>query len=342
MRRSTRLGLVAIVVLVVLGGAYAAYWRIVAGRIEDGLVAWQQSARARKIDASWQRLRVAGFPLAFRLELAGVALRDAALDPAPEIRLPALSGDARPWDLADWRLTAPQGLAAGLAAAGARPPLKLAAHAAKGTVSLGPKAATALWLNFQDITAEAGGRIPIKAADAWITLPGQPPQSDTEPSLGLALDLRQLHLPAAPATMSDTIDDLAFAATVKGAVPNGPLVQAISAWRDAGGTVELDKLRLKWGGLGANASGTIALDQDLQPIAAFSGGIEGFGTILSALVEAGRLDTEQAALAQIALSALAKPGADGQPQITTSFTIQNGKMYLGPAKLGDAPRIVWR
>jgi hypothetical protein len=47
-------------------------------------------------------------------------------------------------------------------------------------------------------------------------------------------------------------------------------------------------------------------------------------------------------VAQIALSALAKRGPDGKPQIATSFTIQNGKMYLGPAKLGDAPRIVWR
>ena len=85
------------------------------------------------------------------------------------------------------------------------------------------------------------------------------------------------------------IDDLAFGVTVKGAVPDGPLVQAIAAWRDAGGTIELDRLQLNWGGLGATATGTMALDQDLQPIGAFSGGIEGFGAILSALVEAGRL-----------------------------------------------------
>jgi hypothetical protein len=142
--------------------------------------------------------------------------------------------------------------------------------------------------------------------------------------------------------LSPMIDDLAFGVTVKGAVPDGPLAQAIAAWRDAGGTIELDHLHLNWGGLGASATGTIALDQDLQPIGAFSGGIEGFDTILSALVEARRLGAEEAALAQIALSALAKPGPDGKPQITTSFTIQNGKMYLGPVKLGDPPRIIWR
>ena len=27
--------------------------------------------------------------------------------------------------------------------------------------------------------------------------------------------------------------------------------------------------------------------------------------------------------------------------ITTAFTIQNGQMFLGPAKLGKAPRIAW-
>jgi hypothetical protein len=50
---------------------------------------------------------------------------------------------------------------------------------------------------------------------------------------------------------------------------------------------------------------------------------------------------EQAALVQIALTALARPGPDGKPQITAPFTIQNGKIYLGPARLGTAPRIVW-
>ena len=79
----------------------------------------------------------------------------------------------------------------------------------------------------------------------------------------------------------------------------------------------------------------------MQPIAAFSGGIEGFGAILNALVAADQMTPEQAALVQIALTTLARPGPDGKPQITAPFTIQNGKMYLGPARLGTAPRIVW-
>ena len=342
MRRSTRLGLVTALLLLVLFGAYAAYWWIVAGRIEDGVVAWQQSIQARKIDASWRRLQVGGFPFRFRVELRDALLRDRALTPAPELRLTALAGSARPWNFGVWRLDAPEGLAADLPATGGRPQLKLAAQAGDGTVAPGPDGTTLLWLNLRDIRAEAGGSVPIQSAKAWVTLPPNPPQTHVEPSLGLAFDLRKVHLPASPAGFRNTIDAAAFGITVKGAVPDGPLVQAIAAWRDAGGTVELDNLRLDWGGVGVNANGTVALDQDLQPIGAFSGGIEGFAVILGALVEASRLDTEQAALAQIALNAFAKPGLDGKPQIKTSFTMQNGEMFLGPVKLGAAPRIVWK
>jgi hypothetical protein len=342
MRRSTRSGLVAAVPLLVLFGAYAAYWWIVAGRIEDGVVAWRKSIQTRNIDASWRRLHIDGFPFDLRVELQDATLRDRALSPAPELWLPVLTGSARPWNFNVWQLTAPEGLAANLAAASGRPQLKLAAKTGNGTVALGPEGKTLLWLNFRDVGAEAGGRVPIQSAVTWITLPASPPQAHTEPSLGLAFDLRKIHLPASPPSFTDMIDQAAFGVTVKGAVPDGPLVQAIAAWRDAGGTVELDNLHLEWGGVGVNATGTVALDQDLQPMGAFSGGIEGFGAILKALVEAGRLDTEQAALAQIALTAFAKPGLDGKPQIKTSFTIQNGEMFLGPVKLGAAPRIVWK
>jgi hypothetical protein len=124
-------------------------------------------------------------------------------------------------------------------------------------------------------------------------------------------------------------------------VPGGRLVQAISEWRDAGGTIELDNLQLKWGELGTTASGTIALDRELQPVGGFSGAIQGYDQILTALVQSGRMRAAEAGLARLALAMLAKAGPDGKPAITTAFTIQNGQMYLGPAKLGKAPRIAW-
>ncbi len=341
MRRSTRFGLAVVIVLVVLAGSYAVYWRIVAAQIQDGLVAWQQSQKAHKIDATWGALRITGFPFAFRVAVDDATLRERTWNPAPELRLTHLTGTARPWNFHDWVLAAPDGFSADLASTGGRPELKLSVKSAKGTVAVGSQGAAWLWVSGQDIAAEAAEAVPIKSADAWITLPAKPADKDTDPSFGLALSLRQVGVPAPPPEFTRTIDELAVGVTVKGALPSGELPQAVAAWRDAGGTIEVDSLHLQWGDLGVSANGTLALDRKLQPIAALSSGVEGFGAILNALVAADRMTPEQAAIVQIALTSLAKPGPDGKPQITAPFTIQNGKIYLGPARLGSAPKINW-
>jgi hypothetical protein len=341
MRRPTRFGLAVVAVLLVLLGAYTAYWLVVARRITDGVAAWAQTEHAEKIDASWERIGVEGFPFVCRVELENAVLRDGRLTPSPELRVPALSANARPWDFTRWRLMAPAGLSAMLAGGGERPPLKLTVHIAAGVLMADPEAGTSLWLNLQDVSAEAGEAVPIAAADAWVVLPATQPRSHADPAVGIALDLRQVQLSGMTSVLNDTIDELAFGVTVKGAIPSGKLAQAVSEWRDAGGTVELNNLRLNWGGVGATASGTIALDRELQPVGGFSGAIEGYDQILIGLVQSGRMRAADAGLARLALAMLAKAGPDGRLEIKTAFTIQNGQMFLGPAKLGKAPRLTW-
>ncbi len=341
MRRPTRFGLVAFALSLVLLGAYTAYWLLIVEEIKSGVTAWAQAERAEKIDVSWERIGVGGFPLAYRVSLKAAILRDRRLSPAPELRVPVLSGEARPWNFSSWRLDAPEGLSAALAAGGARPPVKLAARNVAGVLTTGPQANTILWLHLGNIDAEAGETISVSTADSWVVLPAKPPQGHADPAIGVAFNLRQLRLASVTPILGDTIDELALALSVKGAVPSGQLVQAISEWRDAGGTIELDNLQVKWGELSAAASGTIALDRDLQPIGGFSGAIQGYDQILAALVQSGRMRAAEAGLARLALAMLAKAGPDGKPAITTAFTIQNGQMFLGPAKLGKAPRIAW-
>ena len=161
------------------------------------------------------------------------------------------------------------------------------------------------------------------------------------PATALAVEASRIKLPAAIAPFGDTIDELDFAAEERGTIPSGKLADAVAAWRDAGGKIELDNLRLKWGALDATATGTIGLDQELQPASGFSAVIKGYDQILSALVQNGQMRASDAGLARIALTFLAKAGPDGKPEIRTAFTIQNGEMFLGPAKLGRTPRITW-
>lgn len=341
MSRPTRFGLVILAVLLAIAGAYSAYWYIVAGQIEQGVVAWAQSARADKIDLSWREIRVTGFPVAVRVELETATLRDRAVIPSPELRVASISGTARPWNFADWRLIAPHGLTAEIAGARERGPAKLSAQSAEGAVSLGPAESWTARLSLQNSVVEAGPRIRVNAAEVSVALPPKPRPGDRGADLVLAVNARDVELPVAIGPLADRIDEFDLEATIKGAISNGKLNEALAGWRDAGGTIEFDKLHLKWGALGATASGTIALDQELQPIAAFSGAVSGYDQILTALVEGGQMRATDAGLARIALTFLAKPGPDGKPEIKTAFAIRDGQMFLGPAKLGKAPRLSW-
>ena len=346
MARSTRIGLIAAaILLVVVVGAYTAYWMIVAGKLKDGVADWADGMRGQGLDAAWQAARVGGYPFAFRLELTGLRLRGTAAVGDFDLQAPMVTGSISPWNFRDWNVSAPQGLETALAKAQVAF-AKIAAATASGAVSAAPAGGTTVWLSFNDASVEPAGepagRITAATANFWALLPDRPAQGDSEHSLGLAADLHGVGIPAAPSPFTGKIDDLACGLSVMGTIAAGPARQAADTWRRAGGTVELDHFDLGWSGMRVAGSGTLALDNDLQPIGALSGGIEGYDRLLAGLVAAGRMRPNDAGLARIALGFLAKSGPDGRPRIETSFTIQNGQMFLGPAKLGPAPRIDWR
>lgn len=341
MRRKTRLGLAVFIPLFIAFGLYTAYWLTVADRLKHGLADWAQEVRGQRIEASWQNAGVGGFPFVFRIELRDVRLSDAKLSPAPELRVARLSGSTAPWDFRHWRLTAPEGFAGELAGDGQRLPVKLAGEAATGEVAVDTGGHATIWLNVQHPAAEAAASIAARSADCWVVLPTRAPSTHTDPSIAVAVLLRNVKLPLAPAPFGDTVEEIAVGATLMGAVPSGPLRDAVAAWRDAGGTFELDNLHVDWGALGVTASGTLALDADLQPMGSFSGAIQGYDQVMGALVAMGRLRPGDIGLARVGLAMLAKVGPNGRPEIRTSFSIQNGEMRLGPVKLGKVPRIVW-
>jgi len=350
MSRSRRLGLLtAAILLVVVSGGYTAYWMIAAGRLKDGVVAWAEAMRGQGLDASWKAARVAGYPFAFRLDLSELRLRGEASAGEFDLGAPTISGTTGPFNFRDWSVAAPQGIEANLAQHRV-PFAHIEAAAASGAVSVPPETSasggTRIWLSLDDATAEPAGKPDARgtatAAHLWMILPDQPVRSDAERSLGFAADLRGVRIPAAPAPFTGTIEDFGFGISVMGNVPSAPPRQAAEAWRRSGGTVEFDHFNLDCGGLRIEGSGTLALDSELQPIGAFSGAIEGYDRLFGGLVTAGQMRPAQAGIAQLALGVLAKTGPDGKPRIETSFTIQNGQMYLGPVKLGPAPRIDWR
>jgi hypothetical protein len=335
-----RLGIAVAVFLLLAFGAYTAFWFYVAGRIDDGLGQWADTMRAQNLDFAWRETRISGYPLAFRIELSDALLRETAARPGGELRVPLLSASTAPWSFRTWRLVAPSGLSATAGPPGA-PVATLEAGAATGSVVLGEGHSMTLDLDLQAPVLDAGVRVAARNAVLRLTVPEHPPQTHAEPTAAIGLHLQDVTVPGLPAPLDNPLDDVELKTTLMGPVPPGPPRAAAQAWRDAGGTLELDRLAIRAGALALSGSGTMALDPQLQPEAAFSGTIEGADELLAALVQAGRLRANDAGLARLALAMLAKPGTNGRPQISTSFTIQDGQMRLGPVNLGKAPRLVW-
>ena len=339
MRRATILRLVGIVLVVGIG-AYTAFWWYAAGRIKLAAGDWARTAHDQQLDVAWQSIRVGGYPFAFRLELGDAVLTDKASNPSIELRAPELTASVSPWNFRAVQLDAPSGLNA-LAGSTDAPLATVAAATADGAVAVGADRGTTIWLTLHQPKAVASASLAARTATFWIALPPHQPASHSDAGYAAAAMVTDLALPVAPPDFAKTIDEMGIGVSLTGALPPGPLKKAAEAWRDSGGTVELDHLDLRWGTLGVTASGTLALDTDLQPVGGISGAISGYDQLMTALVAAGRVKASDARIARLALAMLGKVGADGRPEISTSLTIQNGEMFLGPAKLGKAPRIDW-
>jgi hypothetical protein len=322
--------------ILAVAAAYCVYWFMVAAGLSGGLEPWAAARRAEGFAVAWDKAAVSGFPFAFRLTFTGASF--GREQPTLYIaKAPLLVLSAMPWNLHTWHAEAPQG--GSLATNGAA----LDAQHVEGSVT-GHRGApasldvTATVLAGRDLIAGVG------AADAEIhlALPASAPADHHDTAADLSVDVTRLSLPATLPPFGKVVDDVSLAATLKGRLAAGAPSQSLAAWRDDGGTLELTEATLHWGQLKVDATGTLALDGDLQPIGSLTATIEGQNEIVDAAVSAGSLRARDAGLAKIVLGVLARPGPDGRPELKAPIRIQDGHLSIGPAKIAALPRITWR
>jgi len=117
---------------------------------------------------------------------------------------------------------------------------------------------------------------------------------------------------------------------------------SLARWRDRGGTVEVSRLALSWGPLALEGDGTLALDSAMRPLAAFSARLAGGPETVERLAAAGLIAPMDALGAKIALAAMTiVPAEGGAPYAQVPVTLQDGYLYLGPARLLALPGMAW-
>jgi hypothetical protein len=331
MMKFARIFVLLISVLVVAAAATTGYWFWTANRLRDGLEKWAAQRRAQGYALTWSKETIAGFPASFRIALVDMSM---ARGNAYQVAVPQIIGAASAWNLMRWEITAPhggRGTAQGIEA-------PIVAQSALGEVMLGDTVSDVSI----SVLGLASGGVTAGELVVHLTLPRQVPRSHRDMGLGATAQLYHLVLPKPVTALGDTIESLAFDLAIMGRVPPGSWRQALAAWRDEGGTLELKQADLQWGSLWLQMNGTLALDGDMQPTAAMTASILNHDALIDAAVAAGTISQKDGILVKLALDVLARHQARGQTQLTVPVTLQDGELSIGRATIGKVPHIDWR
>ena len=338
MARKAAFAAAALIVLAAI--VYSAVWWIVAERLREGLDGWAADMRARGWSVSYDGFRIEGYPGPI------VPVIDAPSVAAPgasggwQWRGPRLTGRVWPWHPTRIAFAAPGEHR--IRPGGGAAPIVARPGVASGS-SQRPAGETRLTLALRDIAVRARDpNLPraIAEADVTIALPDRPGRADRgrgpePPGPTVTLRLAGIDIPGRGAE----IDELSLAAKLIGPVPRAATASALAVWRDAGGVLEIGEAALRAERASARGSGTVALDRDLQPIAAMSLRIEGHADLLRLLLDLGAVEQRNAGAVNLGLQLLA--GASKGSETGLPVTIQNRRLYLGPLSVMRLPRIDW-
>lgn len=326
------------IALAVASLGYTAYWFHVAGLLRKGLESWADQRRAAGWTVSWSEMTTGGFPLHVRLDLD-----------TPHLTNPSglawtaerLTGNAEPFNWTRLRLTAPgqhrfDGPAGHMdvTVASAHADVNLNRHGALEDATLLVSKLTATGATPEPLTI-AG------LALAWDPLPVAKPDHTTA-TVRFSATAHGIMLPEFSGLPLDRRVTLAeITGRVMGVLPGGALSESVPRWSAEGGTVELDHVTLEWDPLALEGDGTVALDPAGQPLVAMSARMRGFGALMDRLAEAGTVEPSAANAAKMVLSLMSKPDAKGRPSVPVPVSLQDGALFLGPAKVAKVPQINW-
>ena len=187
-------------------------------------------------------------------------------------------------------------------------------------------------------------RVSLKASEAPPDSWREPGSPSAPPGPTVIAAIERLVLPdAVRGVLGQIVERASLNAQLTGRIPPGlPLKEALVAWRDDGGTLEVRELSAIWGQLAMAAAGTLALDKAMQPEGALNARARGYNETVDALATAGLANRRAATAAKIVLNLLAKqPQGSGPPEIIVPITAQSSWIYLGPVALLPIPPLAW-
>ena len=321
---------------------YSGFWFIASGNLRDGVESWAADRRAAGWKIGWSELSIDGFPLALRARVTGP--RGAGPNGVWDWRGPTLVATSRPWNVNRPNFVFSGHHIISVTRHGMSRDYAVTASEAMGNAQF--QAGIAREISIQiaqfDILAPEGEKITGDALSLRFI-----PRHPNPPGVFISIAAAGIVLPDGPhAVLGRNIGALDADLKLLGVSAFKPssrlrLSAALGDWRDAGGTIEIKRLHLDWGGMKFDGDGAMALDSDLQPVGAMKARIQGYRALVDGLVGARQIPARDADMAKFVLNMVARATPGGKNTVTVPVTIQNRRLFIGPGKLMELPRIKW-
>ena len=163
----------------------------------------------------------------------------------------------------------------------------------------------------------------------------QTPKTTDEKQIRFSLYSDAVHLPA---YISSHLPPLLQKFDLQGAVfyhPAEETASFLTRWINGSGTVEIEQSDIVWPPFSAQINGTFGLDDAFNPIGAGLMKAYGFFDLLDMLQNGDYLRSRRVSVAKVVLGEEIKKDAEQKDALTSTFSIQSGKIYTGPVLLYD-------
>ncbi|PWE16345.1 hypothetical protein DDZ18_13045 [Marinicauda salina] len=330
---SRKLLFVPLGLFVVLLIVHAVYWFYAAGRIQERGEAWVAEQQAAGYEISYHQLRVTGYPFRFTLRARDPEIVAPAADGGWRADMPRFAASAQLFSFNHWILTFGSPLNLETEIDGT--PARYAIEAEQARVSLaGADGATdriGAEIDALTIATTEGPRPAVSALGA-VRLNGRIEDGDR---LHARIEANGAQLAAGllsedvSATFGPEISRLRLDAELtewNELAAEGDL----AAWTRAGGRILVNAAQMLWGPAEVAGEGDISLGEDFTPSGRLSVIVTDPDVLVGALVEAGLVAPDQGEALQLA--AMMAPRRGGG--LALPFRLQNGGIFLGPARLG--------
>ena len=338
-----------VAIIVSLAAVYSCFWLIMAKKLENGISHWkeQQETTGWKFDHG--KIAVSGFPWNWVLNVEKPNFKNIRASNKVRWLGSQLQMKLKPWDLKNVEFWTKGNQELYLFKKSSIKPFKARMKNGWGKLTLNRFGKIGeLKFSLKKCVIQTPDKKQIQLNKIRVALssnlPNKPETRARQvPLFQLNTEFSGLVLPRmAFPSLGEKISGLRLSADFLGVAEGKTIKEFLSTWSKKGGSLEINHINFKWSKLKFSGNGTLALDAQLQPIAALSAKVSGYKATINSMVGSGFIKPGLGMVLSFAASILAKKREGlNQEQIRISLTVQDGFLHLGPAKIFKIPRINW-